>query len=251
MSEHVVVERRGRILVITLSRPAKRNAIDRGMADGIDAALNVLDDDPDLWVGVLGAAGPVFCAGSDLTAGGDYATERGGSYGIISRVRAKPLVAAVDGPALGGGLEIVLACDLVVASADAAFGLPEVRRGLVPTCAGLFRGPRTLPLNLARELALTGEPFSTGRAFEAGLVNVLAAPGGALDAAIELAERICLNSPVAVQASLAAINGFAGRDDPRGWEATDVAIGAISGSADATEGIAAFLEKRPPIWTGR
>lgn len=247
----VLTQRRGRVLVITLNREAKRNAIDRAMADGLDAALNQLDDDPDIWVGVLAAAGPVFCAGSDLTSAGDYKTERGGSYAVISRDRTKPLIAAVDGPALGGGLEIVLACDLVVASTSAEFGLPEVRRGLVPTCAGLFRGPRALPLNLARELVLTGDPMSAERAVAAGLVNLVVAPGAARDAAVELADRICLNSPVAVQACLTAMNGLASSDDARGWAATDAAIAALGASADAREGINAFLEKRPPVWTGR
>jgi enoyl-CoA hydratase len=246
----VATERRGRVLVITMCREAKRNAVDRAMADLLDAALNELDDDPELWVGVLAAVGPVFCAGSDLTAQGDYQTERGGSYGLISRARRKPLIAAVDGPALGGGLEIVLACDLVVASTMAQFGLPEVRRGVVPTCAGLFRGPRALPLNLARELVLTGDPISAERAVAAGLVNVLVGDGLAREAAIKLAERICLNSPVAVRACLDAMNGLVGDDDARGWEATDAAIAALSGSADAQEGVNAFLEKRPPVWTG-
>jgi enoyl-CoA hydratase len=225
--------------------------MDRAMADQLDTALNRLDDDSALWAGVLTAQGPVFCAGSDLTAQGDYLTERGGPYGIISRARVKPLIAAVDGPALGGGLEIVLACDLVVASTAATFGLPEVSRGVVPTCAGLFRGPRALPLNLARELVLTGDPFSAERAALVGLVNLVVEPGSAKDAAIALAERICLNSPVAVQACVEAINALSSDDDRRGWAVTDAAIAALGASADAQEGIRAFLEKRPPVWTGR
>ena len=137
--------RDGRVLVISMRREAKRNAVDRALADALDAAFNELEDDPELWVGVLTGTTTVFSAGSDLTSQGDYDTERGGSYGIIRRQRRKPLIAAVEGPALGGGMEIVLACDLVVASSTARFGLPEVRRGLVPTCAGLVPRPPGAP----------------------------------------------------------------------------------------------------------
>lgn len=139
-AEQLVARRReGHVLIVSLQRPAKRNAIDRAMADALGAALDELEDDDDLWAGVLTGTTDVFSAGSDLTAGGDYVTERGGEYGIIRRARRTPLIAAVEGPALGGGLEIVLACDLVVASTNARFGLPEVSIGVVPTCAGLFR----------------------------------------------------------------------------------------------------------------
>jgi enoyl-CoA hydratase len=247
----VDVERHDRVLVITLRREAKRNAIDRATADQLDRALSLLDDDADLWVGVLAASGPVFSAGSDLTAGGDYYTERGGEYGIIRRVRAKPLIAAVEGPAFGGGLEIVLACDLVVASTAARFGLPEVKRGLIPTCAGLFRGPRALPANVARQLVLTGEPIDASRAYDVGLVNVLTEVGHARSAALQLADQICQSAPLSVQACLAALNSLEADSDARGWEATDTAKGVIAGSADSREGIAAFLEKRPPVWAGR
>src|ERR1700678_4281718 len=167
-----------------MCREAKRNAVNRQLADELDAAFNLLEDDDDLWAGVLTGTGSVFSAGSDLTAGGDYLTERGGEDGLIRRARRKPLIAAVEGPALGGGLELVLACDLVVAATTATFGLPEVRRGLVPTSAGLFRAPSAFPLNLARELILTGDPIDATRAHAAGFVNVLAAPGAALEAAV-------------------------------------------------------------------
>lgn len=185
----VETRRDGHILIITLNRPDKRNAVDRALADELDAALNLLDDDDELWCGVLTGAGPVFCAGSDLTSGGDYVTDRGGEYGIIRRRRRTPLIAALQGPALGGGLEIALACDLIVADRDAVLGLPEVRRGLLPTCAGLFRGPRALPLNVATELAITGEPMSAERAAAYGLVNRVSDPGAALDDALALAVR--------------------------------------------------------------
>ena len=243
--------RDGRVLVITMERAEKRNAIDRAMADALDDALNELDDDQDLWAGVLTGSTDVFSAGSDLTAGGDYVTARGGEYGIIRRRRRKPVIAAVEGPALGGGLEIVLACDLVVAASTARFGLPEVSIGVVPTCAGLFRAPRALPLNLAKQLILTGRPIEAGRAYEVGFVNILTAPGAALAEAVSLAQLLCENAPVSVQACLAAVNGIVGTEDELGWHETQQALTAAIGSEDAREGVRAFLEKRPPVWTGR
>ncbi|ADP80872.1 enoyl-CoA hydratase-related protein [Pseudofrankia inefficax] len=251
MRELVQTERRGRVLVISMRREEKRNAVDRALADAIDGALNRLDDETGLWAGVLTGTTSVFSAGSDLRSRGDYVTERGGEYGIIRRDRRKPLIAAVEGPALGGGLEIVLACDLVVASTTARFGLPEVAIGVVPTCAGLFRAPRSLPLNLARELILTGAPLHAERGYAAGFVNVLTEPGQALEAAVELAERICANAPVSVQASLAAVNEAARAADDEGWAATARAMAHLAESADGQEGIQAFLEKRRPVWTGR
>lgn len=248
--ELVGTEQIGRVLVITLQRPNKRNAIDRMMADELDTAFNRLEDDDEIWAGVLAADGPVFCAGSDLNARGDYVTSRGGEYGIIRRPRRKPLVAAVEAAALGGGFEIVLACDLVVASSAASLGLPEVKRGLIASCAGLFRGPRALALNLARELVLTGDPIDATRAHSAGLVNILTAPGAALYQALALAHRICENAPLAVRASLAAINGLEADIDGRGWQATADARAAIAGSQDFEEGIAAYFERRAPRWTG-
>jgi len=247
----VRTRREGNVLIVSMERAAKRNAIDRAMADALETALNELDDDETLWAGVLTGTADVFSAGSDLTAAGDYVTERGGEYGIIRRRRRKPLVAAVEGPALGGGLEIVLACDLVVAARTARFGLPEVGIGLVPTCAGLFRAPRALPLNVARQLILTGRPIDAGRAHEIGLVNVLTEPGQALAGALELAAQVCANAPVSVQACLAAVNDLVAADDDLGWHETERALGAAGASVDAREGVRAFLEKRPPRWTGR
>jgi enoyl-CoA hydratase len=247
----VTTRRHGHVLVMAMERAEKRNAINRAMADELDAALNQLDDDAEVWAGVLTGTKEVFCAGSDLTSGGDYVTERGGEYGLIRRERLKPLIAAVEGKALGGGLEVVLACDLVVASADAQFGLPEVSIGVVPTCAGLFRAPRALPLNVARQLVLTGRPIDARRAHQIGLVNVLAEPGGALDEAVRLAEEICTNAPASVQACLTALNRVAATDDALGWEETRRAMATVMASDDALEGIAAFLEKRRPKWTGR
>lgn len=247
----VRAERSGRLLVVAMCRESKRNAVNRQLADELDAAFNLLEDDDSLWAGVLTGTGSVFSAGSDLTAGGDYLTERGGEYGLIRRQRRKPLIAAVEGPALGGGLELVLACDLVVASKTARFGLPEVARGLVASSGALFRAPQRLPASLARELLLTGEPIGADRAYAAGLVNVVTEPGAAVAAAIALGMRICANAPVAVQASLVAVNKWQAAADEFGWQVTAEALAAIGASRDRKEGIAAFLEKRPPHWTGR
>jgi enoyl-CoA hydratase len=251
VTQLVEVEVRGHVALVTMQREAKRNAVDRQLADAIDAALNRLEDDEDLWVGVLTGTPNVFSAGSDLTAGGDNKTERGGEYGIIRRQRRKPLIAAVEGYALGGGFEIVLACDLVVAANNATFGLPEVARGVLPTSGALFRAPRALPLNVAREMILTGERIGADRAERLGVVNVLTEPGGAVAAALALAKRITVNAPLSVQACVEAVGAVVGEGDERGWSATSLATSRISGSADSQEGVRAFFEKREPIWTGR
>ena len=249
--EGVRCDRDGPVLVITLCREHKRNAVDRALADAIDLALNQLEDDPDLRVGVLTGGTQVFCAGSDLKSRGDYVTERGGEYGVIRRRRGKPLIAAVEGLALGGGMEIVLACDMVVAATDARFGLPEVMRGVLPTCGALFRALVALPPNIAREMVLSGEPIDAARAHALGLVNQLSAPGEALARALVLARRIGNNAPLSVQASLQAMNGLLAAADATGWEATAKALAVISGSADYTEGVQAFFERRAPVWQGR
>lgn len=249
--ELVALRREDHVLVLTLQREAKRNSVDRALADAIDEALAVLDADPELWVGVLTGGPRFFSAGSDLRARSDYVTERGGEYGIIRRPRTKPIIAAVEGFALGGGMEIVLACDLVVAASDARFGLPEVGIGVIPTCAGLFRAPRSLPLNLARELILTGDPIGADRAYAAGFVNRLTEPGGALEGALALAHRIARNAPLSVQACLAAVEDQLAPVAEAGWAATDRAKAAVLGSEDSAEGVRSFLEKRPPVWRAR
>ncbi len=241
----------GHTLCIQMRREEKRNAIDRAMTDALDAALNRLEDDRELWVGVLAGTERAFSAGSDLSSAVGYQTERGGEYGLIRRSRRKPLIAAVEGPALGGGLELVLACDLVVASTTASFGLPEVRRGVIPTCAALFRAPRSLPVNLARQLILTGEPIDASRAHAVGFVNVLCEPGASIREAMQLAAQVGANSPLSVQACLAAVNGLLGDDDDQGWAATSAALESIVGTVDVQEGIAAFFEKRRPRWQGK
>ena len=247
----VTVERQGRVLVVRMDRAAKRNAIDPAMTAGLDAALNELDDDPDLWAGVLAGTPEAFSAGTDLAAGAGGPTPRGGNYGVVRRDRSTPLVAAVEGLAYGGGFELVLACDLVVAARTARFALPETARGLVANCGALFRAPRALPPNIAAEMLLTGDPLGAERAWSLGLVNRLVEPGEAEAAALELAGRVCAHAPVAQRATLGALTEVAAAEDERGWAATEHAQAAITASADAQEGIAAFREKREPHWTGR
>ena len=247
----VVVERRDRVLLVRMDRPAKRNAVDAPMTAALDAALNELEDDPDLWCGVLTGGPEVFCAGTDLVQGPGDPTPRGGNYGVVRRRRTTPLVAAVEGVAYGGGFEIVLACDLVVAGESARFGLPEVARGVVANCGALFRTPRPLPLTVAKQMPLTGRPMAAARAYELGLVSELVADGGAEAAALDLAAAICANSPVAVGATLAAVEKVVGAADELGWAATAEAAAVTDASADRAEGVAAFLEKREPQWTGR
>ncbi len=250
MSDTVHTEVIDRVLVVRIDREHKRNAIDSDITAGIGDALDRLEDDPDLWVGVMTGTHTVFSAGTDLR-GGMSRTDRGGEYGIIRRRRTKPLVAAVEGLAYGGGFEIVLACDLVVASRTATFGLPEVKRSLVPTCAGMFRAPAALPLNVAREMLLTGDPITAERGERLGLVNEVTEPGGAVDAALALAARICVNGPVAVRATMTFLADFAAPDEARGWEHTEVATQKIFAADDTKEGVAAFFERREPRWTGR
>jgi enoyl-CoA hydratase len=249
----VETEARGRVLVVTIRREEKRNAIDQEIADGISAALDHLDDDPELWVGVLTGTATVFSAGSDLarSRGGSAATDRGGEYGVIRRDRSKPLIAAVEGPALGGGFEIVLACDLVVASTTATFGIPEVKRSLVAGAGGLFRLPRKIPFNVAMELALTGDPIGAELAHHHGLVNRLCEPGEALEVAIGLAEQICANAPVAVRETRKIVLEATNAPDEIGWKMSFEGMAKAMSSEDFSEGLTAFIEKRPPKWTGR
>jgi len=247
----VVTERHDRVLVITLDRVAKRNAIDAEMTESIDAALNQLDDDPDLWVGVLTGGTEVFSAGTDMANGSGTPTDRGGLYGIIGRRRTTPLIAAVERIAFGGGFEIALSCDIIVAGADARFGLPEVKRGLIPTSAGLFRAPRALPVHIAKELILTGEPASAERMERLGVVSRVVPAGRALDAALEMAAQVGTNGPVAVSQALQALDRITagGGDDDLGWEATRSAQDVINASDDRREGVKAFFERRLPEWT--
>jgi enoyl-CoA hydratase len=246
----VPYEIRGRTLIARIDRQHKRNAIDVATALDIDAALNRLEDDPALWVGVLTGTGTVFSSGTDLKDGEGASTERGGEYGLIRRQSTKPLVAAVEGVAFGGGFEIALACDVVVASTAARFALPETRRGVVASSGALFRITRALPRAVATELLITGAELDAERAHHFGIVNRLTGPGEALAGALAVADEICAASPVAVRATLAALARQVEAADAEGWRATTQAVAAVRAGRDMQEGIAAFFERRPPRWPG-
>jgi Enoyl-CoA hydratase/carnithine racemase len=246
----VEVTREGRVQVITIAREAKRNALNAAVTAGIDAALNELEDDPDLWCGILTGGETLFSAGADLAAGPGPPTERGGLVGLIHRTRTKPLIAAVGGLALGGGLELVLCCDLLVASRTATFGLPEVKRGLMPDFGGAFRVGRYLPINVARELLLTGDRIDAERAERLGLVNVLTEPGEVLAGALALADRVCANAPLAVREAMCIFNREVNGDETPSWEHSDAAHARLLQTNDVVEGIGAFFERRTPNWTG-
>ncbi len=241
--------RHNHILVVKMNRPEKRNALNRDITAGIDAAMNELEDDPGLWCGILTGTDTVFSAGADLAEGAGEPTERGGIVGLINRQRSKPLVAAVEGLALGGGLELVLCCDLVAASKTAAFGLPETKRGLMPDFGGAFRIGRFLPANVARELLLTGGNLTASRAERLGFVNVLTDPGKALAGALSLAEMICANAPLAVREALGVFNAEVNGDETEIWSRSHAAHARLLQTEDIKEGITAFFEKRPPHWT--
>jgi len=251
----VELERRGPCAVIRINRPEARNAVNGAVAQGIESAIDELEADDGVWVGIITGEPPVFSAGADLkeiNAGNaaNLQTERGGFAGIVQRERSKPLIAAVDGPALAGGTEIVLACDLVVASTTATFGVPEVKRSLVAGAGALFRLGRKLPFNLAMELVLTGDPIPAELAHHHGFVNRLVEPGQALDAALALAEQICANAPLAVRASRKVVVEATQAPDEVGWTMSLDAMADAVRSDDFREGLTAFIEKRSPRWTG-
>jgi enoyl-CoA hydratase len=248
-------EIRDRIAIITLNRPEARNAVSQQLAEDLEAAIDRLEADDALWIGILCGNGPAFCAGADLKAiaSGEarLTTERGGFAGLVRRVRTKPLIAAVEGPAVAGGTEIVLSCDLVVASTTARFGLPEVKRSLVANAGGLFRLPRALPINVAMEMALTGDDLDAEAAHRHGLVNRLVQPGHALATAVELAEAVNANAPLAVRASRRVVLAARLLEDDEAFEVAANATREVFRTEDFREGPRAFVEKRSPIWTGR
>lgn len=249
----VVVTRQAQILVMTIDRPYSRNAVDLAVARGLAQALEQLDTDADLSVGVITGAGGTFCAGMDLKAfaRGELPMLAGRGFGGITEAPPrKPVIAAVEGYALAGGFEIVLACDLIVAAAGARFGIPEVKRGLVASAGGLLRLPRRLPYHLAMELALTGEMLDAPQAHAHGLVNRIVADGGALDAALALARGIAGNGPLAVQASKQVIANSHAWPAEEMFERQAPFTAHIHTTVDALEGARAFAEKRTPVWRG-
>ncbi|MCW3039227.1 MAG: Enoyl-CoA hydratase/isomerase [Solirubrobacterales bacterium] len=255
MTERLLVERCGAVLVLTLNRPEVRNAIDKPLADAIAAALDELDADDTLSVGVLAGSGKGFCSGMDLKAFGEtgerpWAGDRGFA-GIVRRSSDKPLIAAVEGFAVAGGLEIALACDLIVAAEGAKLGVPEVKRGLVAAGGALRRLPRLLPHALAMELALTGELLLAERARDLGLVNRVVPAGETLAAAVGLAEQIAANGPLALRATKTIMRDQYDWDEQQFWERQEERVAAVMASEDAREGARAFTEKRPAQWRGR
>jgi enoyl-CoA hydratase len=254
VADEVVVEHADRIAVITISRPQARNAVNRAVALALAAALDELDERDDLTVGIITGAGGTFSAGMDLKAfltGEDPYVGDKGFAGIAQAPPRKPLIAAVEGWALAGGCEIALACDLIVASREAKFGIPEVKRGLVAGAGGLLRLPRRIPAGIAMELALTGDPLTAVEAHRVGLVNKLTEPGQALAGALELAGRIAANAPLAVAASKQVIIEQQDWDMASAWKEQTALTRPVFRSQDAQEGARAFAEKRAPQWKGR
>jgi enoyl-CoA hydratase len=252
----VTFERQGHIAVFTINRPEARNAVNGAVAKGFDEGLDTFENDPDLWVGVVTGAGPVFCAGADLKeiAAGNQntlATARGGFAGFVQRKRTKPLIAAVGGPAVAGGCEIALACDMIVASENAVFGLPEVKRSLVAVAGALIRLPRVIGMGPAMEMILTGEPVTAARAYQLGLACRIAPEGDALPEALRLAETIAANAPLAVQASRSLASRAFVDDEETLWQAGFEEFMKVLASEDAKEGPRAFIEKRAPRWQAK
>lgn len=250
----VAVERRGPVLVVAIDRPERRNAVDAAVSRAIAAALDELDRDAGLRVGVLTGRGGAFCSGMDLKAfvAGERPELPGRGFGgLTERPPAKPLIAAVEGFALAGGCELALACDLIVAAEDALFGLPEVARGLVAGSGGLIRLPRRIPQAIALEYVLTGARMTAEVAHRWGLVNRLAPSGGALAAALQLANEIAANAPLSVIASKRIVREAPSWPEPEIWDRQRPLAEAVIGSADAQEGARAFAEKREPVWCGR
>jgi enoyl-CoA hydratase len=250
MADEVLTERRDRVLLITLNRPESRNAINTELAEGLVRAIDELDNDDGLSVGVLTGAGSGFCSGMDLKAFAAGQPPKG-FMSFLENGSAKPLIAAIERFAVAGGLEVALTCDLLVAAGGARLGIPEVTVGLFAAGGGLLRLPDRLPYGVAMEMALTGEPITAEQAHEHGLVSRLAEPGHAVDEALALAQRIAKNAPLAVRASKRLVRDSRGRSEAEFWDLQRPHIAPVFRSDDAKEGPQAFAEKRAPVWSGR
>ena len=252
MADEILTERQGRTLVITINRPEARNAFNTAVSQGLADAMDELDGTPELSVAIVTGAGGNFCAGMDLKAfmAGEVPSVPGRGIGFTEQPPRKPVIAAVEGYALAGGTEIVLATDLVVAARNAKFGIPEVKRGLVAAGGGLLRLPHRIPYQKALEVALTGDSFTAEEAANWGFVNLLTEPGEALAGALALAERITKNGPLAVAVTKEIIVKSAGWSEDEMWSKQQELIRPVFSSKDAMEGATAFAEKRAPNWTG-
>jgi crotonobetainyl-CoA hydratase len=257
MADEVLRERRGHVEILTINRPEARNAINGGVSKAMSSIMDELADDAECWVVVVtGSGDKAFSAGMDLKAfasgeSGDIIGASGGFAGLTMRDFPKPIIAAVNGSALAGGFEIMLSCDLVVAAEHATFGIPEAKRGLIAGAGGLIRMPKRLPMAVALELAMTGDPIDATRAHALGLVNKVVPADALLDEALALAERIAANAPLAVRYSKSVMKRAAEVPESEGWKINQEAVGVVFSSADAMEGPVAFAEKRPPNWQGK
>ena len=255
MSEHAVMtDIDDGVLTITLNRPAAKNAVNKAVADGIAAAIDELESNPELRVAILTGAGGTFCSGMDLKAfvTGELPIFDGrGFAGLCEYTPAKPLIAAIEGYALAGGFELAISCDLIVAADDSKFGIPEVKRGLAAGAGGLIKLPKQIPSRIAKELALTGDFISAQRAFDLGLINEVVPAGSALDAAKALARKIAANGPLAVALSKQVVDSAQDWSSAEMFARQQTIIQPIFTSEDAIEGATAFAEKRAPQWKGR
>ncbi len=253
MAEEVLTEVRDGVLIVTINRPEAKNAMSKAAAEGIAAAMDRLDADDTLRVGILTGAGGTFCSGMDLKGflrGESPSVEGRGFGGVVQKPPAKPLIAAVEGYALAGGLELMIACDLVVANKDAKFGIPEAKRGLVAAAGGVMMLPDQIPERVAMELALTGDFITAERAYQLGMINRVT-DGSALQGAMELAAQIAANGPLAVRVSKQIMKESRGWSMDERYDRQAQLIGPVFVSADAREGSLAFAEKRKPNWTGK